>query len=181
MSKYIAFSAPSGAGKTTIVKKLADTYDNLNISISATTRKIRPDEKDGVDYHFLSLSEFKKAINEGRFLEYEEVHGNYYGTLIDRVEEATKQANCILFDIDVNGALSVKGHFPDAILIFIKPPSDEELISRLKNRKSENDAAIQKRLERLKFEYKKAEKFDYIVINDQLDHTIEEIERIIFK
>ena len=180
-SKYIAFSAPSGAGKTTIVKQLADKYDNLKISVSVTTRNKRPGELDGVDYYFLSQSEFKDAIAKGQFLEYEQVHDQYYGTLIDRVEDATQKGSTVLFDIDVNGALSVKRRYPDAILIFVKPPSDEVLISRLKNRKSEDDAAIQKRLERLKFEYDKAGKFDHIVINDQLERTLKEIETIILK
>jgi len=181
-SPYIAFSAPSGAGKTTIVKKLAQKYpDQLVISISATTRPKRPGEQEGVDYYFLSEEEFKRAIAEGRFLEYEQVHGNYYGTLLDKVKGHTEQGKTVLFDIDVKGAQSVKRHFPEAILNFIKPPNKDELVRRLKMRKSEDEATIKKRLERLDFEYEQARFFDHTVVNDQLDEAIRQIEQLIIK
>jgi len=181
-SPYIAFSAPSGAGKTTIVKKLVEKYpQELVISVSATTRPKRPQEKAGEDYYFLSKEEFETAIAQGRFLEYEEVHGNYYGTLIETVEAHRKRGKTVLFDIDVKGALSVKKHYPQAILIFIKPPSKEELIRRLKDRRSEDEASIQRRMQRLDFEYEQAVYFDHIVINDQLEKTIAEVERLILK
>jgi len=181
-SPYIAFSAPSGAGKTTIVKNLAEKYPHeLVISVSATTRARRPQEKEGVDYYFLSKQEFEEAIAQGKFLEYEEVHGNYYGTLIETVETHRKQGKTVLFDIDVKGAMSVRRYYPQALLIFIKPPSDEELVRRLKDRRSEDEATIQRRLQRLKFEYEQAERFDHIVINDQLEETIAEVERLIIK
>ncbi len=180
-SPYIAFSAPSGAGKTTIVKQLAQRYAQTVISVSATTRPKRPFETDGVDYIFLSEEAFKEDIARGKFLEYEKVHGNYYGTLLETIEKFRKQGKVVLFDIDVNGALAVKRHYPEAILIFIKPPSTEELIRRLKGRKSETEASIQKRLERLEFEYARAGEFDYSIVNDDLAAAIAEVERLILK
>ncbi len=180
-SPYIAFSAPSGAGKTTIVKHLAERYPQTVISVSATTRPKRPFETDGVDYIFLSEEAFKEAIAQGKFLEYEQVHGNYYGTLLETVERFRRQNKVVLFDIDVNGALAIKKHFPEAMLIFIKPPSTEELVRRLQRRNSETEASIQKRLERLEFEYARAEEFDYIIVNDDLQSAIAEVETLILE
>ncbi|HHJ52496.1 MAG TPA: guanylate kinase [Caldithrix abyssi] len=182
VSPYVAFSAPSGAGKTTIVKKLVEKYpEQLVISVSATTRPMRPGERDGVDYYFMTEEEFKQAIKQGRFLEWELVHGNYYGTLLEKIQGHTEQGKTVLFDIDVKGAQSVKRNFPEAILIFIKPPSKEELIRRLKMRRSEDEATIRKRLERLEFEYEQARFFDHIVINDRLEDAVRQVERIIIK
>ncbi|APF19529.1 Guanylate kinase [Caldithrix abyssi DSM 13497] len=178
-SPYIVFSAPSGGGKTTIVKTLNARHPETVISVSATTRPIRPNEKDGVDYYFLDKETFEKYIEQGKFLEYEQVHGNYYGTLKEVVERHTAEGKTVLFDIDVNGALSIKKHYPQAILIFLKPPSEQVLIERLKKRKTETEETIRKRLARLPYEYQQAEKFDYIVINDDLEKTIKEIETII--
>jgi len=172
-------SAPSGGGKTTIARMLVKRYENVSISISATTREKRPREEEGKDYYFLSKSEFNKNIQKDNFLEHEEVHGDYYGTLKNRVEELVKQGQIVIFDIDVNGALSIKKTYPEAILLFVKPPSLEELKTRLKRRKSESDEAINKRLSRIEFEYKKSEAFDHIIINDNLNHTVEEIEKLI--
>jgi guanylate kinase len=180
-SPYIAFSAPSGAGKTTIVKHLAGRYPQTVISVSATTRPKRPFETDGVDYIFLSEEAFKQAIAQGKFLEYEQVHGNYYGTLLETVEGFRRQGKVVLFDIDVNGALAIKDRFPEAILIFIKPPSTEELVRRLKARKSETEASIKKRLERLEFEYAQAGQFDYTIVNDDLQTAIAGVEALILK
>ncbi|HGY57134.1 MAG TPA: guanylate kinase [Caldithrix abyssi] len=180
ISPYIAFSAPSGAGKTTIAKTLQEKYKNeLVISVSATTRPRRPEERDGVDYFFLKQEEFEKAIAQNRFLEYEQVHDWYYGTLKDTVEEAVKKGKTVLFDIDVNGALSIKKHYPQAVLIFIQPPSEEALIERLKNRKSESEETIRKRLKRMEYEYSMVKHFDHIVVNDDLQRAVREIEHII--
>lgn len=178
-SSYYVFSAPSGGGKTTIVNKLAQKYPELTISISATTRKKRSYEINGREYVFLSIDAFKQAITEGNFLEYEEVHGDYYGTLKDTVEGLIKRGKKVLFDIDVNGAFSIKKNYPDAVLFFIKPPSRGELIKRLKGRKSETQESIQKRLKRLDYEYAQADKFDHIIINDNLEHAIKQIEDLI--
>ncbi len=175
----IAFSAPSGAGKTTIVRKLAQKYPQMVISISATTRAKRPNERDGNDYFFLTHSEFEQAIKRDAFLEYEEVFGNYYGTLKSTVEDFRRQGKIVLFDIDVHGALAIKKHDPEALLIFIKPPSKEELIRRLKGRKSESEESIKKRLERLEYEFEKAGEFDHIIVNDDLETAFREIESLI--
>jgi len=178
-SSYYVFSAPSGGGKTTIVNKLVQKYPELSISISATTRNKRNYEKDGREYVFLSVRDFQQAISDGKFLEYEEVHGDYYGTLKETVEGLIKSGKRVLFDIDVNGAFSIKENYPEAILFFIKPPSRDELIKRLKERKSETYETIRRRLERLEYEYAQADQFDHIILNDNLEHAVKQIEDII--
>ena len=180
-SQLIVLSAPSGAGKTTIARLLTKRFTELVISISATTRPKRPQEKEGRDYHFLTVDQFEENIRQKNFLEYERVHGDLYGTLKNRVEELLAQSRVIVFDIDVKGALSIKKLYPQAILIFIKPPSLDELKKRLKARQSESESSISKRLQRIKFEYTQAEKFDHIVVNDDLDHTVNLIENLIRK
>jgi guanylate kinase len=176
---FVVLSAPSGAGKSTIARKLIQRNTNLKISVSATTRPKRPLETDGVDYYFLSEEEFKKEISAGNFLEYENVHGFLYGTLRPVVDRVVEEGYQVVFDIDVKGALTIKNICPEAILIFIKPPSLDELRRRLKNRRSESEEAMAKRLGRIEYEYEQAEKFDYVVINDDLEHAVEEIEMII--
>ncbi len=176
---YIVLSAPSGAGKTTIARKLAERNPNLQISISATTRPMRPMEKDGIDYFFLNDDEFSKNLKEGNFLEHETVHGFRYGTLRTVLNKMTGEGKQVLFDIDVKGALSIKRLCPEAILIFIKPPSLAELRQRLKARQTETAQAIKQRLSRLNYEYQQADKFDHVVINDELDRAVREIESII--
>ncbi|MCB0282031.1 MAG: guanylate kinase [Calditrichae bacterium] len=179
-SDYIVFSAPSGAGKTTIVKELLSKYpDELALSISATTRPMRSFEEDGKDYFFLTNDEFTKAIQEQKFLEFEEVHGNYYGTLIDKVDFQVKIGKVVLFDIDVKGAESIKQKYPDAILIFIKPPDKETLRDRLVKRKSETEETISLRLKRLDFEYEQARFFDYTIINNSLEKAVQDVEEVI--
>ncbi|MBD3226387.1 MAG: guanylate kinase [Caldithrix sp.] len=180
-SSYIIFSAPSGGGKTTIVRQLQQKYEETAISVSATTRPKRNNEVHGRDYFFLSRQEFEKAIQQDRFLEYEQVHGNYYGTLKETVENMSARGQVVLFDIDVNGALSIKQQFPKAISLFIKPPSKEELIRRLQRRQSERESDIRKRLQRLDYEYARSEHFDHIIINDQLSETINQVESLIIK
>ncbi|HES59254.1 MAG: guanylate kinase [Calditrichaceae bacterium] len=178
-SSYYVFSAPSGGGKTTIVNKLAEKYSDLTISVSATTRKRRNYEVDGREYIFLSVEAFNQAIADGKFLEFEQVHGDYYGTLKETVEGLVQSGKTVLFDIDVNGAFSVKRNYPQAVLFFIKPPNQKELVKRLKGRNSETEISIQRRLNRLDYEYAQADKFDHIIINDNLEHAIEQIEDII--
>ena len=178
-SKFLVLSAPSGGGKTTIAKMLVKKYSDMSISISVTTRKKRPHEENGKDYFFLSEDEFNENINNDNFVEYEEVHGDYYGTLKNRVAELIDQGKTVIFDIDVKGAITIKNKYPDAMLLFIKPPSLTELKARLKKRKSESDEAINKRLGRIEFEYEQAKHFDHVIINDNLNHTIEQIEKLI--
>jgi guanylate kinase len=178
-SNYIVFSAPSGAGKTTIIKALLKEIPGMSLSISATTRPRRKGEQNGKDYFFLSKAEFENAIQGNRFLEYETVHDNLYGTLKDTVNELVKAGQSVVFDIDVKGAKAVKMHYPQAILIFIMPPNEEVLKQRLINRKSEDQNTLKRRLERLEYEYRQADQFDFKVINDNLKDAVAEVKRII--
>lgn len=175
----IVLSSPSGGGKTTICKALAASHPELKISVSATTRQPRKSEVDGIDYYFMSEKEFFDRVKNKEFIEYENVHGYYYGTLKTEVEKLLKNGYSVLFDIDVNGALTIKKIFPQAILIFIRPPSLEELKRRLQYRKTDNPQEIEKRLKRLPEEYAKARLFDYDIINDNLEETIQKIYQII--
>ncbi len=177
--QLVVLSAPSGAGKSTICKLLIERNPDFRLSISATTRPPRPTEIDGIHYYFISEEEFQKHIQQGDFIEYERVHGHYYGTLKNKLEKLIKNGYTILFDIDVNGALNIKKLFPHAILIFIRPPSLEELKHRLRNRKSDSEEAIEMRLKRLPEEYAKAAFFDYDIVNDDLDQTVDRITQII--
>jgi len=179
MAQYIVLSAPSGAGKTTIAKQLVERNADFKISISATTRMRRPMEIDGVDYYFLEFDDFAKKIERNEFIEHEQVHGDYYGTIRSIVENLIADGFSVIFDIDVKGALSIKKVYPQALLIFIKAPSLSELRSRLKRRRSENRQAIEKRLRRIDYEYSQAEKFDFTVINKNLKKTVDQIENII--
>lgn len=177
--QLVVLSSPSGGGKTTICKALVTRNPDLKISVSATTRQPRDNETEGVEYYFLSTEEFFRRVENHEFLEYEEVHGNYYGTLKSTVEKLMQQGFTIIFDIDVNGALSIKKKFLEAILIFIRPPSLEELKRRLRARKTEDQASIEKRLQRLPVEYAKAKYFDYDIVNEDLDKTVAKIQDII--
>lgn len=177
----VVISAPSGAGKTTICNLLAERNENFKISISATTRQPRSNEKDGIDYFFISEEEFKRKVEKDEFLEWETVHGYYYGTLKNQVDELLSQGYHVIFDIDVNGALRINKKYPKAILIFLKPPSVEELKRRLAERRSDEPVEIEKRLQRLPEEYEKSKFFDHEVVNNELDQTLEDIENIIRK
>lgn len=171
----VVLTAPSGAGKTTIAHRLLEAMPDMQFSVSATTRPARPDETDGVDYHFLSPDEFQHRIEAGDLLEYEEVYPDrYYGTLRSEVEAKT-QNGPILLDIDVNGALNVKRAFgDDALVLFIAPPSIEELRRRLVERGTENEESLQTRLNRVEREMNQAEAFDGVIVNDDLEQAVEE-------
>ncbi|RMF59690.1 MAG: guanylate kinase [Calditrichaeota bacterium] len=175
----IVISAPSGTGKTTVCRELLKRNPDFRLSISATTRPPRITEANGVDYFFLSNEEFMDKVRKGEFLEYEKVFGHYYGTLKSTVENYLKEGYSVLFDIDVNGALKIKEHYPDALLIFIKPPSLEELKERLKNRKTDTPEQIQERLSRLPIEYEKSKLFNVQVVNKELQETVLNLEKII--
>ena len=177
--QLIVLSSPSGGGKTTICKLLAEENPDFRISVSATTRKPRPNEKDATDYFFISQKEFFQRVENKEFLEFEEVHGHYYGTLKSTVQDLLDRGFSVLFDIDVNGAMSIKKHYPKAILIFVRPPSLTELKKRLRARKTDNEYDIERRLKRLPVEYAKAEFFDYDIVNHELDKTVNEIHNII--
>ncbi len=177
--KLFAFSAPSGAGKTTIVRSILKAYPEFVFSVSATTREKRPEEIDGKDYFFLTEEEFKKKIDNDEFAEWERFYDYYYGTLKKFVEENLEQGKTLVFEIDVKGALSIKKLYPEAVLIFIAPPSLDDLIARLKNRRTETEEDFKKRIERAEMELSLKDKFDYYVVNQLLDTAIDEVKNII--
>ena len=175
--KMFIFTAPSGAGKTTIVRHLLNQYDFLDFSVSATTREKRPHEVHGKDYYFLTVDEFDKRIEADEFIEWEEVYEDKYGTLkseVDRVWEAGKH---IVFDIEVKGATNIKRLYGDRCkAIFIKPPSLEILIQRLTNRNTESASSLKKRIARVKREMTYRDSFDEVLVNDMLDVAKKEAE-----
>lgn len=172
--KLIIFSAPSGAGKTTIVRRVLQSDIPFEFSVSATSRKPRQNEIHGKDYYFISPGEFRKKIENGDFLEWEEVYkGQYYGTLNSETERIRNKGNHVLFDIDVVGGLNVKNKFgDDALAIFIMPPSIEELEKRLRIRNTEDSESMGKRLAKAKQEMQFADKFDKVIINDDLERAV---------
>jgi len=179
--KMFVFTAPSGAGKTTVVRHLLNKFDFLGFSISATTREKRKNETEGKDYYYLSVDEFKKRRRSRKFAEWEEVYEDqFYGTLKSEVDRLWSEQKHIVFDIDVKGARSIKKKYGDQCLaIFICPPSIEVLIQRLKDRKTESEKSLKKRIARVKREMKFQNKFDKILINDLLEVTLEEAEIIV--
>jgi guanylate kinase len=179
--KIIVVSAPSGAGKTTIVKNILSEIPRLSFSISATTRKKRENETDGVEYFFITEEEFKKRIEENGFVEWEKFYDYYYGTPKDFIEEKINSGVSVLFEVDVKGALNIKKIYPDAILIYIYPPSFEVLVERLKKRATEDETDLKKRIERAKMELSLKDKFDYLVENKNLNTAISEVKNIIEK
>jgi len=175
--KLIVFSAPSGSGKTTIVRHLLAQQElNLEFSISATSREKRGNEVHGRDYYFLSFEDFKTKIKNDEFLEWEEVYrDNFYGTLKTEVERIWNQGKHVIFDIDVSGGLRIKRKFPEETLaIFVKPPSIDELKIRLKKRKTESDDKINMRIAKASAELATAPLFDEIVVNEHLDDALKE-------
>jgi guanylate kinase len=183
MEKLIIVAAPSGAGKTTIVKHIMKGNKNIAFSVSATTRTIRPKEKDGVDYYFLSVEKFKALIQKNAFVEWEEVYENqFYGTLVSEIQRLWQVGKVIIFDVDVQGALNIKKQFKDqSITIFIKPPSLEILKKRLLNRKTETPESLKKRVEKAEFELTFEEKFDFVIVNDLLDNAFVQADNIVNK
>ncbi len=182
MKQLIVISAPSGAGKTTITKRILSKHsDKLTFSISATTRGMRNGERDGIDYYFLTKEDFVQKIKNNELIEYEEIFGNYYGTLVSEIDRAKSQGKSLIFDIDVKGGISIRTRFPnDSLLIFIAPPSLEVLRERLTNRGTENPEVIERRLARAKMEMEMAEVYDVIVVNENLDTAVAEVEKAIF-
>ena len=180
--KLIVFSAPSGSGKTTIVRHLlAIEKLNLEFSISATSREKRGEEQDGKEYYFLSVEAFKNKIKAEAFLEWEEVYrDNFYGTLKTEINRIWKLGKHVIFDIDVSGGLRIKRKFPESTLaIFVKPPSIDELKIRLKKRKTESDDKINMRVAKASAELATAPLFDVIIENDNLDKALKEAEGIV--
>ena len=168
-------SAPSGAGKTSVLFEVLKRCPEINFSVSVTTRTPRSGEKDGVNYHFISEEEFDKRLSKGELLEWNLVHGEKYGTVKANVEQALANGESLLFDTDTVGAFNIKKHFPDAVLIFIIPPSPKVLQERLMNRKSESSESIKNRLAAAPKEIAHMTEYDYIVINDNLETAVSQI------
>ncbi|MCF6356865.1 MAG: guanylate kinase [Draconibacterium sp.] len=179
--KLIIFSAPSGAGKTTIVKHLLQQNLNLKFSISVTSRPPRHTETHIKDYYFISEKEFQQKIENDEFLEWEEVYsGAYYGTLTSEVERIRNLGQNVIFDVDVVGGLNIKKHYGDeALAIFVQPPSVNELRNRLKNRSTESDDKIQIRIEKAEHELSFSSQFDVVITNDNLDIALAEAVKIV--
>ncbi|WP_457680197.1 guanylate kinase [Thermovibrio sp.] len=175
----IVISAPSGTGKTTLCHMLLKEFLNMEFSISYTTRKPREGEVNGRDYFFITKEEFLRKVEEGDFLEWAEVYGNLYGTSKSQVLKALREGKDVLLDIDTQGALQVKKNFPEAVLIFILPPSLKELERRLRKRGKDPEEVIEKRLKVAREEIKRAPLYDYIVVNDLLEVAYEKLKSII--
>jgi guanylate kinase len=179
--KLIIFSAPSGAGKTTIVHHLLNTFPEiLEFSVSACSRPKRKDEAEGVDYYFLSLEEFKHRISMDEFVEWEEVYtDNFYGTLKVEIERIWKKGKCVIFDVDVNGGLNLKNIFREkALAVFVMPPSISSLEERLKKRETETPESIARRIGKAAEELNKSKAFDKIILNNKLEEAFIQAEQI---
>jgi guanylate kinase len=171
--KLFVFSAPSGSGKTTIVRNILRQFPELIFSISSTTRRRRENEVNGKDYFFVTEDEFKEKIDNDEFVEWEVFYDYYYGTLKSFVDDNRRNGKSVVFEVDVKGAVSIKNTYPDAVLIFIKPPSIEELKERLVKRNTETDVDLKKRFERAEMELNYEKYFDYVIENDNLEHAKE--------
>ncbi len=177
--RLIIFSAPSGAGKTSIVRGVMDRVPDLGFSVSACSRPKREGEKDGIDYYFLSPRDFRDKIDKGLFLEWEEVYpGSYYGTLLSEVERIWSEGRHVVFDVDVAGGLNIKRKYPDRTLaMFIMPPSLDILRQRLAERKTESPESMEKRIGKADYEMSFSGQFDKIIVNDRLEDAIEKAAR----
>ena len=176
----VVLSAPSGGGKTTVTQRLlVRRSDTIGYSVSCTTRKPRGDEVDGVDYHFLSQAEFAKRVEAGEFAEHATVHGNSYGTLKSAVQHVLDTGRHVMMDIDVQGAAQFAVAYPTAVLIFLLPPSVEVLLERLTGRKTESREAICTRLISARAELHEATKYQYVVVNNALEHTVDRVSAIV--
>ena len=181
MGRIFVLSGPSGCGKSTLCKNLIKNDERLRFSVSATTRAPRPGDVDGVDYFFFSPKEFEELLSKGAFYEHATVHGNSYGTLVEYTDELTQAGYDVILDIDVNGAMQVRAKNPKAVLIFIMPPSFEELERRLEGRHTENAASLELRLKNAKEEASHRFEYDYIIVNERLDEAYTQLKNIILK
>ncbi|MEG1994734.1 MAG: guanylate kinase, partial [Oscillospiraceae bacterium] len=181
MSKgqLIVLSGPSGVGKGTVLKKYLETATNGVVSVSATTRKPRPGEQDGIDYHFIDRETFMNWVEKGEMLEYTEYNGNFYGTPLKKVDEVRDMGKNVILEIEVDGASQVKKTCPEAILIFIMPPSLNILRMRLVDRNTEDAETIEKRLAIAQTEFNKAYEYDYIIVNDVVEKAVNSLKAIV--
>lgn len=177
--QLIVLSGPSGVGKGTILKKYLETATNGMVSVSATTRKPRPGEQDGIDYHFIDRETFLQWVEDGEMLEYTEYNGNFYGTPLNKVNEIRDKGKNVILEIEVDGASQVKKTCPEAILIFIMPPSLNILRMRLVDRNTEDAETIENRLSIAQTEFKKAYDYDYIIVNDVIEKAVNSLKAIV--
>ncbi|MCR4649737.1 MAG: guanylate kinase [Lachnospiraceae bacterium] len=175
----VVVSGFSGAGKGTLVRKLLEKYDNYSLSVSMTTRNKREGEEDGVSYFFVDHKKFEQTIIEDGLLEYASYCGNYYGTPKDYVKKQLAQGKDVILEIEVQGALQIKKKYPTTLLLFVTPPSGEELITRLRTRNTETEEDIMRRISRAAEEVDSISKYDYLVINDNIDECVDELHNII--
>jgi guanylate kinase len=177
--KLLVFSAPSGAGKTTIVRSVLKEFPELAFSISATTRKKRETEVDGEHYFFITEDEFKKKVDNDEFVEWEKFYDYYYGTLKSHIEDLIDNGINVVLEVDVKGALNIKQVYPDSVLIFVMPPSFDTLKERLIKRNTESEEDLSKRLERVELELSYKDKFENVIVNDDLEKAKNEAKNII--
>lgn len=173
-------SSPSGAGKTTLCNRLRGEFPDFRFSVSHTTRKPRPTEVDGREYHFVDTETFEQMIRADSFAEWARVHGNFYGTSTKEIGIARTKARGVLFDIDYQGARQIKAAMPEAVGVFILPPTLAELERRLRGRGTEDEATTQRRLEAAKHEIEHYGFFDYVVVNDDITHAYEQLRSVVF-
>tara|TARA_B100000287_G_scaffold390791_1_gene401983 strand:- start:1021 stop:1575 length:555 start_codon:yes stop_codon:yes gene_type:complete len=179
LNKLIIITGPSGVGKGTVVKELLDKDKDIWLSISATTRSPRMGEKDGENYYFISDEKFKDMIDKKEFLEWAQFAGNFYGTPLATVNEKIKMGFIVLLEIEVEGAKQIKEKFPEALSIFLLPPSKEELEKRIRNRGTEKEEAINRRLIRANYEIASSDKFDFVLTNHDVNETVKGVSKII--
>ncbi|ADL12961.1 guanylate kinase [Acetohalobium arabaticum] len=177
--KLIILSGPSAVGKGTVITALMDEYQDISYSVSVTTRQPRVDEEDGVDYFFVSETEFKEMIDNDEFIEWAKVHENYYGTPKKCVEDTLASGQDVILEIDIQGAAQVKKSYQQGVFIFLAPPSLEELEARIQKRGTDSQKAIEVRMENATEEMERAENYDYIVVNDEVEEAVEKVKSVI--